>query len=263
MPFIPNEGVPRRVLPVFYVLDVSGSMQGTPIAALNRAMEETVDALKEQATNNADAQVKIAVLQFSSGCSWVTENGLEDAEDFIWQDLVAGGLTDIGDALNELNDKLSRKGFLNNATGNYMPIIIFMTDGYATDNYTKELENIRDNKWFRRATKIGFALGDQVDASMICNVVGNPEAVIKTTDLGVFAKLLKFVSVTSSMVRSQSVTEDTNIDAASIIKMIDEDDSTSIQTFSEEDVPDYKPEVPADDAVSSDSDDEWSVGEDW
>ena len=36
----------RRVLNVFYILDTSGSMSGTSIATLNRAMEETIDALK-------------------------------------------------------------------------------------------------------------------------------------------------------------------------------------------------------------------------
>ena len=46
---------PRKVLPVFYVLDTSGSMEGERIAALNKAMEETTWALSQQAEKNADA----------------------------------------------------------------------------------------------------------------------------------------------------------------------------------------------------------------
>ena len=36
----------KRELTIFYVLDTSGSMVGTPIATLNRTMTETVEALK-------------------------------------------------------------------------------------------------------------------------------------------------------------------------------------------------------------------------
>ena len=198
----------RRVLNVFYILDTSGSMAGASIAALNRAMEETIDALKAQAKSNADALVKVSVMQFSSGCSWLQPNGPEELdEDFIWEDLQAGGLTDMGDALTELNKRLSRNEYLNSITGNYLPVIIFMTDGYATDNYDKPLAKIRQNKWFNRATKIGFAIGDDPDMKMICEVVGNSEAVVKTTDLQLFAKLIKFASVTSSKIGRASCRE--------------------------------------------------------
>ena len=114
-------------------------------------------------------------------------------EDFEYEYLEAGGLTDIGAALKELNSKLSRHAFLNSMTGALMPVIIFMTDGYATDDYSKTLEEIRKNRWFARGTKIGFALGDDPDLKMLSSVVGNSEAVIKTTDLDLFKRLMKFV----------------------------------------------------------------------
>ena len=152
---------PRKELHVFYVLDTSGSMDGAKISALNHAMEECTEALKTLAKSNGDAKLKIAVMEFNSGCKWITSNGPEDLEeDFEYEYLQAGGLTDIGAALRELNNKLSRHAFLNSMTGALMPVIIFMTDGYATDDYTRALEEIRKNRWFARGTKIGFALGD-------------------------------------------------------------------------------------------------------
>lgn len=223
------EQPPRRVLNVFYLLDTSGSMTGAPIAALNNAMGETIEALKAQAKHNADAMVKVAVMQFSSGCSWVTSNGPEELdEDFEWYDLQAGGLTDMGDALTELDKKLSRKAYLDSITGNYLPVIIVMTDGGATDDYAGPLNKIRQNKWFRRATKIGFALGDSPDVKMISEVVGNSEAVIKTSDLTLFGKLLKFASVTASMVASQSQTPDSSVDGAAIVKGIQDSENVSV-----------------------------------
>lgn len=196
--------IPRKDMHIFYVLDTSGSMADNgKIGMLNRAMEETLDALQDVAKHNGDANLKIAVLEFNTGCHWITDNGPEEMADFEWEDLKAGGLTDIGDALDELNNKMSTHAWLNSMMGALMPVIIFMTDGYATDDWEPKLTKVRQNRWFRRATKIGFALGDDADRKMIASVVGNSEAVIQTNDLEVFKKLIRVVSVTSSMLKSQ------------------------------------------------------------
>ncbi len=252
---------PRKDLHVFYVLDTSGSMEGTKISTLNRAMEESTQALADVAKSNGDAKLKIAVMEFNSGCKWVTSNGPEDLEeDFFWDPLKAGGLTDIGAALKELNTKLSRKAFLNSMTGALMPIIIFMTDGYATDNYEKALDEIRGNKWFKYGTKIGFAVGDDADLKMISSVVGNSEAVIRTNDLELFKKLLRFVSVTASKLVSESTTTGTAPTAKDIVEKAKEelglpDDTTA-------NLPDssYDPEPPATPAPAGNLD--WDDG-DW
>lgn len=210
--------MPRRELCVFYILDTSGSMMGTPIGKLNSAMTETIAVLKQQAKSNADAILKIAVLEFNSGCRWLQPKGPEEITDFYWVDLKAGGTTDIGAALKELNSKLLRTEFLNAITGAYLPVIIFMTDGCATDNYDKALEEIRQNKWFRNGTKIGFAIGENADARMISEIVGTSEAVVKTDDLELFARLIKFASVTASMLNSESRTSSGLVQGKDIIK---------------------------------------------
>ncbi len=102
--------------------------------------------------------------------------------------------------------------------GALMPIIIFMSDGFATDNFMPELEKIRKNRWFARATKIGFALGDDADVKMIASVVGNSEAVIKTSDLDVFKRLIRFVTVHTSMLRSQTATTETEPTGKDIVE---------------------------------------------
>ncbi len=213
------EVMPRRVLNIFYVLDTSGSMDGAPIGTLNDAMGETIEILSQQAKKNADALLKIAVLQFNSGCEWLQPSGPEDAVDFVWQDLKAGGITDMGAALKELGSKLSKDAYLSSMTGSFLPVIIFMTDGGATDDYEKALTEIRKNKWFSRATKIGFALGESPDKKMIAEVVGNAEAVLATADLELFSRLIKFVSTTSSMLCSASHTSHEDVSGADIVQM--------------------------------------------
>lgn len=198
----------RPELHVFYVLDTSGSMDGNPIGVLNRAMDSTVDALKQVAAHNSNAKIKIAVLEFNTANRWVTSNGPEELEYFIWDDLCAQGMTYVGSALDELNSKLHRGAFLASTTGAFLPVIIFMTDGFANDDYEAALARIRKNKWFSKATRIGFAIGKNPDVTMIAKLTGDSEAVIRTDDLGLFATMLKFVSTSSVSIASQSYTSD-------------------------------------------------------
>ena len=65
MPNTDAAPVARKVLPIIYVLDTSGSMSGEKIAKVNEAMNETFDVLKEISADNADAEVKINVLSFA------------------------------------------------------------------------------------------------------------------------------------------------------------------------------------------------------
>lgn len=249
---------PRKELHVFYVLDTSGSMAGAKISALNHAMEECTEALKTLARSNGDAKLKIAVMEFNSGCKWITSNGPEDLEeDFEYEYLDAGGLTDIGAALMELNSKLSRHAFLNSMTGALMPVIIFMTDGYATDNYVNALEEIRRNRWFARGTKIGFALGDDPDIKMLSSIVGNSEAVIKTTDLDLFKRLMKFVSVTASMLVSQSATTETASSGEDILKQAKDELGLSDESVVHLDDDEYNKET----SLPAGGDDDWDDGE--
>lgn len=247
------EEIPRRVLNIFYVLDTSGSMIGEPIDTLNNAMKDTIDILTQQAKKNSDAQLKIAVLEFNSGCEWLQPHGPEDTSDFIWRDLKAKGITDMGHALQELNSKLSKDAYLKSTTGAYLPIIIFMTDGGATDNYKKYLDEIRKNRWFSRATKVGFALGRCPDEKMIAEVVGNTEAVLAIKDLSLFARLIKFVSTTSSMMCSTVKANDGDVTGADIVKLVveEEGNNPNLNVGTNDD---YVVNIPNNDI---DDDDEW------
>ena len=211
--------VMRPDLHVFYVLDTSGSMQNKPIGVLNRAMDETVDALRQVAAHHSDANVKIAVLEFNSTCRWINPAGPEYLDDFFWQDLAAAGKTEVGAALRELDSKLSRNAFLSSMTSAFLPVIIFMTDGFATDDYEPALSHILQNKWFAKATRVGFAIGRNPDTEMIAKLVGSSEAVIRTDDLGVFARLLRFVSVSASTLAGNSHTRDQEVSGKEAVKM--------------------------------------------
>ena len=63
--------IPRRTMTLFFLVDTSGSMSGDKIGAVNEAIREVIPEIKDISSENADAQIKIVVLEFSSGARWL------------------------------------------------------------------------------------------------------------------------------------------------------------------------------------------------
>lgn len=210
--------IPRPDLTIFYVLDRSGSMSGARDAILDVAMENTISALKQ--VRSTDSHLRIAVLEYDSSARWLTPYP-EYIEDFVWRGIASSatskkpgelsassGLTNIPAALRELNSKMSKNGFLDLSMGSYMPIVIFMTDGLINDCFEPQLQPALDelakNRWFKRAAKIGFAIGEG-DKDVVIRIVGK-EGFTETADLQAFADKLVKVSVTASLIYGSSRT---------------------------------------------------------
>lgn len=194
--------VPRRTMTLFFVVDTSGSMEGEKIESVNTAVREVLPYIEDISSNNADAQIKIAALEFSSGAEWMYSSPTE-SENFQWRDLEAGGLTSLGEACKELNDKLSRThGFMVEATGSFAPAIILMSDGEPTDNYKYSLEKLKENNWFKAAIKVAIAIGDDANQSVLAEFTGNKEAVLTVHNKEQLKKIIRFVSVSITQVAS-------------------------------------------------------------
>lgn len=199
------DAVPRRVMHLIFLVDTSGSMRGAKIASLNTAVREALNDVGEISKNNSDAQIKIAVLEFANDIQWMYPQP-QDSETFQWQDLQADGLTSLGAAYNELNDKLSRShGFMAEPTGSRAPAIILLTDGQPTDEYRHALDKLNCNRWFKSGVKVAIAIGDdETNVDTLAEFTGNKEAVITVHNVDQLKKIIHTVSVTSSMVASQS-----------------------------------------------------------
>ena len=214
---------PRKIMTLFYVVDTSGSMTGDKIGSVNSAMEEaiTVD-LPDISTANDDAEIRVAIMQFSSGCSWITpSSGPIGIGDVIWNDLHANGLTDLGAACTELDRKLSRNEFLESQTGAYAPVILLFSDGGPTDNWEKGLEQLKKNNWFKHAIKIAIAIGEDADKNVLATFTGTPESVIAVNDKHTLKALIRKVSVRASEFQSHSK-------QASDVETTPEEDSANI-----------------------------------
>ena len=194
--------VARRTMVLFFVVDCSGSMTGAKIGTVNSAIEEIVPELRDTSENNADAQIKIATLAFSTGAEWI--NPPIAAENFNWTYLDAYGVTDLGEACNQLNEKLSKNAFMGEVRGSFAPAIFLLSDGEPTDDYKHGLEKLKKNNWFKKAIKVAIAIGNDANKSVLADFTGNTESVITVHSPEALKKWIKFVSVRSSEIGSKS-----------------------------------------------------------
>lgn len=179
----------RCMLPIIFVVDTSGAMSGQSISVLNTCLEETIQNIGENRKFCCDVIPKIGILQVHTGSSWVNPNELELAERLDYKPLDVAGLRDMGSALVELNEKLSRKAFLDFPIGKGAPIIIYVVCGQITDDWRSSLYgSLLKNKWYQRSIKLGFALGEDADIEALSEILGESGAIIQVYEYTAFSK---------------------------------------------------------------------------
>jgi len=196
--------IPRKTMVLFFVVDTSGSMEGSKIGSLNTAIREVIPELKNVSEDNADALIKIAVLEFSSGATWITKNGPVEVENYNWNNLDAAGVTDFGAMCRALNEKLSTKAFMSEATGSFAPAIFLLSDGEPTDDWQKGLDVLKQNKWFIASIKVAVAIGEDANKDVLTAFTGGKESVLEVHTAAALMKMIKFVAVRASQVASKS-----------------------------------------------------------
>lgn len=206
MGLLDNESIPRRQMTLFFMIDTSGSMEGSKIGSVNDAIEHVLPMLGEISDENPDAEIRVAALEFSTGTRWLYDEP-KLAGDFIWQPVKAEGLTSLGEACQELNKKLSRNGgFMSSPSGCFAPAIILLSDGGPTDNFEAGLKALQTNSWYKNAIKVAIAIGDDADKDVLKEFTGSNEAVITVHNIEALKKMIRIIAITSSQIGSKSTT---------------------------------------------------------
>ena len=194
----------KKSMVIFFMVDTSESMEGSKLESLNKVMGEILPELI--GVGEAGTDVKVAVLSFASGCEWITPEPVLIEEYQRWEPLQAEGVTDLGDACEELCSKLSRKSFLHSPSLSYAPVIFLITDGYPTDNYRKGFDLLKKNRWFQYGLKVALAIGSNVDMEILQEFTDDEELVLQAFGADMLKKLVREIAVTSSKIGSTSMT---------------------------------------------------------
>ncbi|MBO7395869.1 MAG: VWA domain-containing protein [Ruminococcus sp.] len=196
-------GVSRKSLVIFFLIDTSGSMKGKKMGELNTVMEELIPEIRK--VGEADTEVKVAVLTFSTDVRWMYSTPIP-IEEFEWARLRASGVTSLGAALKELNVRMSRNGFLNSPSLSFAPVIFLMTDGYPSDDYKAGLKELQANSWYKFGLKAALGIGNEANDNILAEFTGSPDTVVHAYSGGQLAQMIKIIAVTSSQIGSKSMT---------------------------------------------------------
>lgn len=135
---------PEPRLPCVLLLDVSGSMNGTPIAELNAGLQTYRDALVADAL--AAKRVEVALITFGGQVQTVCE--FTTVEGFHPPTLVAGGDTPMGAAIRQGIDLLNWRKEQYKASGvsYFRPWIFLITDGAPTDEWNSAAAGVKQGE---------------------------------------------------------------------------------------------------------------------
>lgn len=164
----------NRVFNVFFIIDTNSRMSGEKIEEINKTMKEIVSFLKNIQKNYSDISLNIDVINFDTYPRSMY-GGVLNIEDFEWSYLLADGcLREIGGTFDYLYSR-----FKNDFVAPYYPsLVVFIINGYPTDDYRSELERLKENKRFIKAHKIAIGIDEYAtDISLLQDFTGNEDAI--------------------------------------------------------------------------------------
>lgn len=134
-----------RRLPVYLLLDCSGSMYGEPIEAVKNGVQVLVSTLRQDPYALETAY--LSIITFDSSAQQVAP--LTELSAFQQPNIQASGCTALGEALSLLAQKADQEVTKTTMEkkGDWKPLVFIMTDGEPTDDLNKGLAEFKKRKW--------------------------------------------------------------------------------------------------------------------
>jgi|SRR5208283_1346005 len=181
-------GSTARRLPVYLLLDCSGSMNGEPITAMEMGLKTLLGDLRNDP--QALETVWLGVITFSSMAEEIIP--LTDINQFSPPELTASGTTALGEAIDLLAECIRNEVRFTreDQKGDWKPLVFILTDGEPTDDWHKSVENFRLRGL---ATIVACGAGPEVNDATLKRL-GDKVVRLKDTQPGTLGAFMKWVS---------------------------------------------------------------------
>ena len=176
-----------RRLPVYLLLDTSGSMAGEPIEAVKNGVQVMISSLRADPT--AIETAHLSIITFDTDARQTVP--LTDLASFQMPDLIATGTTSLGEALKVLSNCIKTEVRKASPTekGDWKPLVFIMTDGQPTDDWQSGLNEFKNVKV---GTVVACAAGSGADTSVLKQITDS--VVSLETDQESIKSFFKWVS---------------------------------------------------------------------
>ncbi len=181
-----------RRLPVYILLDTSGSMRGEPIHAVNVGMQSMLSALRQDPY--ALESVHLSVITFDIEAKELFP--LTPLEQVCLPEIAVpgSGATFLGAALELLIDRVDRDVILGSPDrkGDWRPLLFIMTDGSPSDLqcYREMIAKVKQRHF---GNIVACAAGQKAKESLLKELTSTVVS-LDTTDIASFAQFFKWVS---------------------------------------------------------------------
>ena len=181
-----------RRLPVYLLLDCSGSMYGEPIEAVKNGVQVLVSTLRQDPYALETAY--LSIINFDSSAKQVTP--LTELSAFQQPNIEANGCTALGEALSLLSTRVDQEVTKTTPEqkGDWKPLVFIMTDGVPTDDINKGLAEFKKRKF---GMVVACAAGQGADTNVLKQIT---ECVVQldTADSATIKSFFKWVSASVS-----------------------------------------------------------------
>lgn len=182
-----------RKLPVYLILDTSGSMHGEPIEAVKNGVQVLVSTLRQDPY--ALETAFLSIITFDDRAQQITP--LTELSMFQMPTISANGTTCLGGALSLLAERIDAEVHKSTAEkkGDWRPLVFIMTDGAPTDNWERGLEDFRKTKC---AMVVACAAGQNAQTKILKKITDTVVS-LDTADSTTIKAFFKWVSASISL----------------------------------------------------------------
>jgi uncharacterized protein YegL len=200
---------PEPRCPCVLLLDVSGSMSGEPIEALNEGLRRFKEELVKDTL--ASKRVEVAIVTFSSGVEIVQDFVTVDKFNPPW--LEAGGTTDMGSGILQALDLIRKRKetYRHNGVGYYRPWLFMITDGAPTEDegtMRRAIQALQDEEKRKGVSFFAVAVED-ADINFL-SLLSSERRPVRLRGLA-FQELFQWLSSSMQRVSSSRVGEKVNL----------------------------------------------------